>query len=105
MISGLGIGFSSRAIGPSPDAFVGLIEEPSNLPAANDPGSWEQLRVDLVCRLSDVRLHRLNRSEPYHWTSLLVALFGLGFAVAGSSWRRSPPHFQGGHMVPRNRTE
>lgn len=60
-----------------------VIERPSDLPFANDPRRGEQLRVDLVRQLSDVSLRRVNRSEPYHWTSLLVVLYGFGFALAG----------------------
>jgi 4-amino-4-deoxy-L-arabinose transferase-like glycosyltransferase len=60
--------------------LVDLAENPLPLPL-DDPRPWEQVRAEQSSRLESVNLHSTNRSEPYHWTTLIFALLGLGYAV------------------------
>jgi len=58
-----------------------LVAHPVEFPWAGDPRPWEVVRVQLGAPLEPVSLARVNRSEPSHWSSLLVALLGLAAAV------------------------
>ncbi len=59
-----------------------LVAHPVEFPWAGDPRPWETVRVELGAPLEPVSLNRVNRSEPYHWSSLLAALLGLVCAAA-----------------------
>ncbi len=59
-----------------------LFSHPVSVPTFGDARTGEQLRVDLLSPLTNVSLRKVNLSEPYHWTSMLVALFGLIYASA-----------------------
>jgi len=51
------------------------------LPGKNDPRTGEELRRDTQGRMDAVDLHFTNLSEPYHWTTLMVVLSGLIYAL------------------------
>lgn len=60
-----------------------LLQHPMPLPPPQtDPKSGEEIREDMRAQLREIDLRRVNRSEPYHWTTMLVALFGAIYALA-----------------------
>ena len=58
-----------------------LAQHPLPLPPKDDPRPWEQVRAEEAQQLAPFDLHRTNASEPYDWTTLIVALFGLAYAA------------------------
>ncbi len=58
-----------------------VIERPVPIWSVDDPRPVSQVHADLERTLADVNLNRINRSEPYHWVSLGLALFGLAMLV------------------------
>jgi hypothetical protein len=51
------------------------------LPAIDDPRSGEEIRDEFKTRFKELDLKHVNRSEPYHWTTMIVALFGLVYIL------------------------
>lgn len=47
----------------------------------------EQVQAEMKRAMEDVNLNRLNRSEAYHWTSMMVSLLGLAFVVTPIFYR------------------
>ena len=67
-----------------------VLSFPLPLPEAGDPRDGEQLRRDLGGPLDAIDLRRENRSEPFHWTTLMVALFALAYSSLSWGTKRFP---------------
>ena len=59
-----------------------VLRNPVPLPAWNDPRPGEVLRAEQSKPLEPFSLRTTNASEPYDWTTLMVALFGLAYAAS-----------------------
>lgn len=70
--------------------FADILQHPVPLPAPGDPRSGEQVREDLTRPIEASNLRTVNLSEPYHWASLALVLFGLGFASTSLRDTRPP---------------
>lgn len=71
-----------------------LWSKPVPMPAIDDAKSGEQVRADVFRPIEEFSLRRVNRSAPYHWATLLVALFGLVYLASsarGTVPQRSRP--------------
>lgn len=57
-----------------------LARNPLPLPPASTVRPWEQVRKEQIAELAPISLRTTNASEPYDWTALIIALFGLAYA-------------------------
>ena len=77
-----------------------ILKHPVPLPQSTDTRSGEEIREAVVNPIAANDLRRVNLSEPYHWSALLIALFGLvwiAIAALGTHPRRSPPRDRTAH--------
>jgi hypothetical protein len=67
-----------------------ILARPVPWPELSDSQSWEGARGDIMGPLEDLNIRKVNRPEPYHWSSLVVVLIGLSYALApcGTTWLR-----------------
>lgn len=70
--------------------FTDVVQNPVLLPTTDDPRSGEEIREALTAPIENVNLRTVNLSEPYHWSSLLVALLGLAYASTSPRGSRRP---------------
>lgn len=68
-----------------------VIQHPVPLPLIDDHRSGEVIREAMTQPLDKFDLRKVNLSEPYHWASFLVAIFGLLF-VSTSVLNTHPQH-------------
>ncbi len=75
-----------------------VLRHPVPLPSSDDPRGGEEIREAMTLPMDSLDLRKVNLSEPYHWSTLLIALFGLlcVFIAAPDTPPRSSP--------PRDRT-
>jgi hypothetical protein len=73
--------------------LVDVMRDPVPLPGPEDTRSGEELRLVQSKQLEPYDNRHTNASEPYHWASLIIALFGLfhtALANAGALRFREP---------------
>ncbi len=66
--------------------FTDVVRYSDSLSTEQSPRSASDMNWELIRPLAPLDLRRVNRGEPYHWSSFLLALLGLTFAAA-AGWK------------------
>ncbi len=58
-----------------------VLDHPTPLWGIDEPKTFDNTYGKIYGPLEGLNLNRVNRSEPYHWTSLLISLLALTYSV------------------------